>query len=698
MSTDAQAASDLVERLHEFIRLYVDDRDGGSNPLPELVQGYPSETRSLVIDYGDLSQWDAEFADDVIEDPSNMLPYLEQAVATYPRYPVPSLPKNFEPDVRIGGIQSVPDIHHFPVGKYSTQRVDDEPFTVISGQVQRVTQIRGFATELVFECGRCGTRTTVPQHDVEKKEEPHECVGCERQGPFRTVDDESEDFQLMRLQQPPEESTGGSQPPTIDVRMFGDNVDNVTPGDRVNAATILEKDYDDDTPLFDVAAEANYVETQDTDFEDIDYSEDLEEIKEIANSENPHQLVVDSIKPSHRGDANVKEAIALQMFGGVEKQLSDGSRKRGESHILLVGDPGTDKSGLLSRAAQLSPRSVQASGKNTTSAGLTCAAVQTDFGDGGWTIEAGALVEATGGLCAIDEFDKVDEDDRQGANQAMAEGMITPAKAGIKNIELPARTKVIAAANPTYGRFDRYEPIGEQMDFDPTIFSRFDLIFTFSDQPDEEMDGELADHILETHQDGAKRQRGEELTESGESDPEIEPDLLRSYIAYAQQECTPVLSDEARERLREFYVDIRSRGDDADSPVPTTARKLDALVRLAEASARLRLDDTVNVQDAERVIELVLDSLKQVGVDPETGQFDTDVVETGTTKSQRKRIKMVKNTIKELELEYEDGAPRDEVLDKVKDDYSRTKVIGDIDKMKEKGEAYEPNDGHIRLS
>jgi replicative DNA helicase Mcm len=698
MSTDAQTASDLVDRLHEFIGLYVDDRDGGSNPLPELVQGYPNEKRSLCIDYGDLAQWDQEFAIDLIEDPDEILPYLEEAVATYPRYPVPSLPSNFRPDIRITGIERIPDVHHFPVGKYSTQRVDDEPFTVISGQVQRVTQVRGFATELVFECVRCGVRTTVPQHDVEKREEPHECHGCERQGPFRTVDDESEDFQLMRLQQPPEESTGGSQPPTIDVRMFGDNVDNVTPGDRVNAATILEKDYDDDAPLFDVAAKANHVETQETDFEDIDYSEDLEEIKEIANSENPHQLVIDSIKPSHRGDANVKEAIALQMFGGVTKELSDGSRKRGQSHILLVGDPGTDKSGLLSRAAQLSPRSVQTSGKNTTSAGLTCAAVQTDFGDGGWTIEAGALVEATGGLCAIDEFDKVDEEDRKGANQAMAEGKITPAKAGIKNIELPARTKVIAAANPIHGRFDRNQPIGDQIDFDPTIFSRFDLIFTFSDQPNEEMDKELADHILETHQQGAKRERGEDAAASSESTPEIEPELLRSYIAYAQQECTPVLSDDARERLREFYVDIRSRGESSDSPVPTTARKLDALVRLAEASARIRLDETVRVKDAERVIELVLDSLKQVGVDPETGQFDADVVETGTTKTQRDRITMVKNYIEELELEHEDGAPIEEVLDLAEEKYSRTKVIGDIDKLKEEGQAYEPIESHIRLT
>lgn len=690
---------DTVDELHEFLRVHVDDREGGPNPLAELAQGYPNEMSSLEIDYGALTRWDVNFADDLVEAPERMIELLEEAVRTYPHFPGGVLPDSFDPSVRVTNLDSVPDVHHFPVGTYSTARVEQEPFTVLSGQVQRVTQVRGFASELVFRCERCSTTTTVPQTNVEKRQDPHECHGCERQGPFTVVGDTSEDFQLMRLQQPPEESAGGSQPPTIDVRMYGDSVDAVTPGDRVNTAAILNKDYDDDAPLYDISAEANHVETQETDFEDIDYSEHLDEIEEIANSENPHQLVVDSIKPSHRGDANVKEAIALQMFGGVEKHLDDGSRKRGESHILLVGDPGTDKTGLIEHAAELSPRSVQTSGKSTTAAGLTCAAVQTDFGDGGWTIEAGALVEATGGLCAIDEFDKVDEEDRKGANQAMSVGKITPAKAGIKNIELPAKTKVIAAANPKYGRFDRNQPIGEQIDFDPTIFSRFDLIFTFSDNPNPDKDGELAEHILNTHQEGARRERGESVSDGSESTPEISPEVLRSYIAYAQQECTPVLTDAAKKRLKEFYVNVRAKGADADAPVPTTARKLDALVRLAESSARIRLSEKATTHDAERVIEIVLDSLRQVGVDPETGEFDADVVETGNSKAQVDRIKATRSVIDELEIEYEDGAPREEVLDQlVEDGYTRTKAIGAIDSLREKGEIYEPNKDHYRLT
>lgn len=698
MGSGEHVRQELVTKLHEFLSDYYDDRDGGYSPLGELAQRYPKEQRSLEVKYDDLYRFDRNIADDLIHQPETIIKNLEEAVSTYPKFPGGVIPDTFEPTVRITGLDQIPSVHQFAVGDYRSKRVDERPYTVLRGQVSRTTEAKPLVQEATFECARCATLTTVPQHSFTEWEWPHECAGCDRQGPFTVVNSVDEDFQLIRLQRPPHESLGGGDPDTIDVRVTGDLVKEVAPGDKIRVGANLTKEYDDDAPVADVVADANAIETQETDFEDIDWEEDLDRIKEIEEADNTSALVIDSILPSHRGDENIKEAIALQMFGGVDKELPDGSKKRGQSHILLVGDPGVGKSDMLDYAALLSPRSVQSSGESASAAGLTCAAVQTDFGDGGWTLEGGALVEATGGLCTIDEFDKIDEDEREGANQAMSQGKITPAKAGI-NTTLPAKTTVLAAANPKYGRFDPHEPVGEQFDIGATMLPRFDLIFTMTDQPDIDKDAALAEHILDTHQTGGKRAAGEQVGAEEEDDPEIDKEVLRSYIAYAKETCTPVITDEAKTRLRDFYVRIRSKGMGDDTPVPVTVRKIEALVRLAESSARMRLSDEVTIEDAERVIEIVMQCLEDVGIDPETGDFDADIVETGNSKAQKDRIQDAREVIDNLELDHENGAPRDEVLEEMVDrGYTKTKVIGSIDKLKEEGKVYEPTDGFLRLT
>jgi len=286
---------------------------------------------------------------------------------------------------------------------------------------------------------------------------------------------------------------------------------------------------------------------------------------------------------------------------------------------------------------------------------------------------------------------------------------ISISKAGI-NATLKARCALLGAANPKYGRFDQYEPVAEQIDLEPALISRFDLIFTVTDAPDEERDAELADHILETNYAGELQTQMDQLASptvtvedvDSAADsvmPAIEPELFRKYIAYAKRNVYPSMTDEARQRIRDFYVDLRAQGTDEDSPVPITARKLEALVRLAEASARVRLSDTVEVQDAERVVDIVRGSLQDIGVDPETGQFDADVIETGTSKTQRDRIKSIRSLIKEIETEYEDGAPVDEVLSRAGEaGIDESKVEHEIEKLRQRGEVYEPATGHLRTT
>jgi replicative DNA helicase Mcm len=340
----------------------------------------------------------------------------------------------------------------------------------------------------------------------------------------------------------------------------------------------------------------------------------------------------------------------------------------------------------------------------------TAAAVRDDFGDGQqWTLEAGALVLADQGIAAVDELDKMRPEDRSAMHEALEQQSISVSKAGI-NATLKSRCSLLGAANPKYGRFDQYESIGEQIDLEPALISRFDLIFTVTDKPDPEHDRELAEHILTTNYAGELNTHRSEVATSNvseeevaqateEVEPIIDAELLRKYIAYAKRNCYPTMTEAARERIQEFYVDLRSKGAEEDAPVPVTARKLEALVRLGEASARIRLSDKVTAEDADRVIEIVRSCLQDIGVDPETGQYDADVVETGTSKTQRDRIKNIRSIIGEIETEYEEGAPVEEVLKHAEDvGMERSKAEHEIEKLKQRGEVYEPNMDHLRTT
>ncbi|ELZ30392.1 cell division control protein 21 [Halogeometricum pallidum JCM 14848] len=381
------------------------------------------------------------------------------------------------------------------------------------------------------------------------------------------------------------------------------------------------------------------------------------------------------------------------------------------THNFLTNNVVSHNSQMLQYIRNIAPRSVYTSGKGSSSAGLTAAAVRDDFGDGQqWTLEAGALVLADKGIAAVDELDKMRPEDRSAMHEGLEQQQISVSKAGI-NATLKARCSLLGAANPKYGRFDQYESIGEQIDLEPALISRFDLIFTVTDTPDPDTDAELAEHIINTNYAGELHTQrtkiaNSEFTEdevnsvTQEVAPVIDAELLRKYIAYAKRNCYPTMTQEAKETIRDFYVNFRAKGSDEDSPIPVTARKLEALVRLAEASARVRLSDSVTQEDAVRVTNIVESCLRDIGMDPETGEFDADIVETGTSKNQRDRIKNLKALINELEDEYEGGAPVDEVLARAEAelDLGEGKAEQEIESLRRKGEVYEPRTDHLRTT
>ncbi|PCR91633.1 minichromosome maintenance protein MCM [Natrinema ejinorense] len=699
----AQAGnSELVDAFEQFFRNYYD------NEIKQLAQRYPNEQRSIHVDWQDLYRFDPDLADDFIAQPEQLQRYAEEALRLY------DLPI----DVSLGQahvrVRNLPETESPEIREIRAR--DMNSLVQVHGIVRKATDVRPKIEEAAFECQLCGTLSRVPQSSGDFQE-PHECQGCERQGPFRVNFDQSEfvDSQKIRVQESPEGLRGGETPQALDINIEDDITGEVTPGDHVSATGVLrleqQGDQQEKSPVFDFYMEGMAVEIDEEQFEDMDITEDDKKaIYDISNQDDVYEKMVASIAPSIYGYDQEKLSMILQLFSGVTKQLPDGSRIRGDLHMLLIGDPGTGKSQMLAYIENIAPRAVYTSGKGSSSAGLTAAAVRDDFGDGQqWTLEAGALVLADRGIAAIDELDKMRSEDRSAMHEALEQQKISVSKAGI-NATLKSRCSLLGAANPKYGRFDQYEPISEQIDLEPALISRFDLIFTVTDTPDEEKDRNLAEHIITTNYAGELTTQREEMSSlevstdeidemTEQVDPEIDAELLRKYIAYAKQNCHPRMTEEARNAIRDFYVDLRSKGTDEDAAVPVTARKLEALVRLSEASARVRLSDTVEQDDAERVIEIVRSCLQDVGVDPETGEFDADIVEAGTSKSQRDRIKNLKGLISDIEEEYDDGAPVDIVLERAEEvGMDHSKAEHEIDKLKQKGEVYEPSTDTLRTT
>ncbi|MFW5964370.1 MAG: minichromosome maintenance protein MCM, partial [Natronomonas sp.] len=661
------ARAENTEVIDKFEQFY---RDYYRNEIGELAQKYPNEQRSLYVDWDDLYRFDPDLADDFIAQPDQMRDYAEEALRLYD---LPVDVKLGQAHVRVQNLQKTTDIREIRA-RHRGQLV------AVSGIIRKATDVRPKVTEAAFECQRCGTLTRIPQTSGEFYE-PHECQGCERQGPFEINFDQSEfvDAQKLRVQESPEGLRGGETPQSIDVNIEDDITGKVTPGDHVRVIGIIHLDQQEQnqskTPIFDVYMSGISVEIEDEEFEEMDITdEDKKEIYALSEQQDIEQQFIDSMAPSIHGYEQEKLAIILQLFAGVTKNLPNDSRVRGDIHILLMGDPGTGKSQLIQYVKNIAPRAVSTSGKSSSAAGLTAAAVRDDFADGQqWTLEAGALVLADRGVAAVDELDKMDSSDRSALHEGLEQQQISVNKAGI-NATLKSRCSLLAAANPKYGRFDQHEKYSQQIDLEPALLSRFDIMFIITDVPDQERDKELAEHIVQTNYAGEVYTHQQQNPTSNFSDDEVEkatedvqsaidPDLMRKYIAFAKRNVFPTMTEEAKTVIEDFYVDLRSKGLDEGSAVPVTARKLEALVRLSEASARMRLGDNVEKRDAEKAVDIVMSSLKDVGVDPETGEFDADIVETGTSKSQRDRIKNIKALISEIQEEYEEGAPIEEVLD-----------------------------------
>ena len=1217
--------ADPVAKWEEFLRTRYWDE------LLELADSYPDE-RSLTVKFSDIDRFDPEFAEELLDNPE---PIMEAAHAALLELDLPMDVYMDRAHVRIAELP-----RHFKTRELRSDHIGK--LLAIDGLVRTATEVRPKIISAAFQCQRCGFTFFKEQTGNKFEDQNLKCMNqaCDRGGPFKLLLAQSKfvDAQKIRVQESPEDLRGGEQPQTLDVELEDDLAGRIFPGDRVIVNGIL-KSYQRSSPqqgkstYFDLFHKGISVEMKEQEFEEIEIDpEEEKQILEMSCDPEIYEKIKGSIAPSIYGYDDVKEALGLQLVSGFEKHLPDGARIRGDIHILLVGDPGIAKSQLLRYMTKISPRGIYTSGKSSTSAGLTATAVKDELGDGRWTIEAGALVLADKGIAAIDEMDKMDNEDKSALHEAMeqqsyhpqteiqlADGqkvligefvdnliaarpseviagkdceilplngdikikstdmsrifdlpldrvsrhrapsmfikirysngrkiIVTPehpiyiakngiacvpacnAKVGdlvpaprlhpiidnskhliqvsrlhpgekslkfpekidpalskilgyllteghfyrgssheigftnkneailnemsalmnesfgidasrsqrcdgvvtlrfisthllrwfeanfpemiktgrkrrmpvaifqaateniknlliaaflgdgcvhstsvaystvsrglaedyqdlllllgissriivdrkanafkicimgdshkkfeqlfiesdykgyekierlkritsssrssirhhdvfpseiacsilqmkkslgltndgrfnehfkkgygltvdtisgcvselknrsnellaakyyeltlpemrselgwsqsylasvagmtrgnidyyeqggydeprrtaiagyifqrahshleetasniealenkltsdirylrIKDVEivpnkekyfadyvyditvepthtfisqglvlhntisvakagvmatLKSRCSLLAAANPKLGRFDKYEPIAPQINLTPALMSRFDLIFVLTDDPDSKRDSAIAQHILKSNYAGELSTQIDWNPDISQTDidnalvvikPAIDPELLRKYVAYARKNIFPTLSDEAKEYFLKYYVGLRSQGQDSNKPVPVTARQLEALIRLGEASSRLRLSPKVTLDDAKRVVKILEACLRKVGVDPETGFLDADIIASGTTKSSRDRTKSVIDVIRDISKEQQGPAPRDAVLDRAEElGIERAKAEEIIDRMRRDGDVFEPRPGMLKL-
>jgi replicative DNA helicase Mcm len=644
---------------------------------------------SLIVDFEDVLIFDQRLAEELLEKPDEYLKHANNAAYAQLQTEDPEYAEKIADKQETATVRLVRLLEAEQLRKLGSNHIGR--LVMVEGIVVRSTPMRPMVMRATFKCKRCGEITPINQTGQFLKA-PFVCSNpsCGAKGLFDFVQEESTfiDSQDLRMQERPEDLPPGQLPRTLHIKLIGSEiVDIARPGDHVSIVGTVRA-VSPSLPrvgklrTFILHVEANSIEVLGKEPEIVLPSpEEEEKIHALAKDPWVHRKIMSSIAPSIYGYDHIKESIMYLLFGGVPKNLPD-ITIRGEMNALLIGDPGTAKSQLLQYVARIAPRGLYTSGRGTTAAGLT-AAVLREKG-GGMSLEAGALVLADKGIACIDEMDKMRPEDRVAIHEAMEQHTVSVAKGGIV-ATLNARTAILAAANPALGRYEPHRTVAENISLPVTILSRFDLIFVLRDVPNKEADGKMSEHILEMHKKGLSP-----------VEPPVPSDMLRKYISYAKG-IKPVLTQEALQRLKDFYLAMRSASESEGSPVAITARQLESLVRIAEARARASLRKEVLTEDAEAAIAIMKRSLEEVGIDLSSYKIDIDLIMTGKPKSVRDKLQTVLSTL--MEMEKETGiVEKTALLNELETKY--TISIGEaerlISQLLREGTIYEPREGYLK--
>ena len=693
-----------VQRFEDFYRLF-QDKPGIFKYQDQINDIYSKGRNALIILYEDLLAYDSQLAELLKNDPELL---LEDAIEA------------FQNVLKFQSGGNVPDQKYFirittkddkcplinTIRGLRSKNIDK--LVWFKGILVRISPVRPKLTKAQYECLLCGAQITILQLTSTIKW-PKFCTNprCKAQSKsdFRLISKTSEfiDWQSINIQEVPEDLPPGRIPRSVQAILTHDLVETVKPGDRIKVMGTFKsemahtKEHFNST-LFKAYVDVNYIDPEDKSEDFIDVSK--EEIKLIENlSKEPmiQKKIARSIAPSIYGREDLKMACALSLFGGTKKRKPGGGYKRGDIHILFVGDPGTGKSEILKGAIEVSPRGLYTSGKGSTAVGLTAAVIK-DTETGQMNLEAGAVVLANGGVAAIDEFDKMDPGDRSALHESMEQQTVSIAKAGIV-ATLRSETAIIAAANPYLGRFNEYKTFSENVKMPPSLLSRFDLIFKVIDKPDPAQDAQMAEFILNS----ATVVSEENIQNLEKNDALLAPisgDILKKYIKHAKRTCNPILSEEAKERIKEFYLELRGQYNSEDAIVSILARNLDALIRMSEAYAKMALRDRVIKEDVDEIIKLFKQFLKDTGYDKESGKIDVDILLSGQPRSKINKLTVLMDRLKEL-FEENNWKPLEKKnimqileLEQIEKEF----VKNTLEELIKEGTLYEPKAGFVKFT
>ncbi|ELP83537.1 DNA replication licensing factor mcm4-B, putative [Entamoeba invadens IP1] len=494
---------------------------------------------------------------------------------------------------------------------------DIERLVTIRGMVTRVSNLIPSMKIGVFICTSCHY---VKEIDVDLRGTltiPSKCENCKKSNTLQIDHTRSEfiDKQIIRVQEAPESMPPGETPQTLHLLAFDLLVDSAKPGDRVEITGVYRAD------AIKIGISQRTVRAVFNSYIDIVHVKKYTK-QNVVDVDFPslitpnwYEKLVHSLAPSITEMDDVKKGLLCQLFGGTRKVLNDQQKLRGDINVLLVGDPGTSKSQLLTFIHKVAPRGMYTSGRGSSAVGLTAFVGKSE--DGGTVLESGALVMSDKGLCCIDEFDKMTEMTRSVLHEVMEQQTISVAKSGIV-CSLNARTAILASANPKESRYNPKLNILENIQMPPSLLSRFDLIYLILDRPDLERDKRLARHIISLYW-------GEEKVTNTLDIP-----TFSAFVKYARKNCKPVLSQEAGETLVEGYLQMRKIGSEnkTKKTVSATTRQLESLIRISEARAKMELRPLISVDDAKEAIRLVKTAILQAATDPLTGLVDYDLLAT----------------------------------------------------------------------
>lgn len=678
----------------ELLAIFEDYFEGGTafpSKLPQIAQLKDTSDEPIwILDLKDLNRQHDEVIPAVLKHPRLAIEAAAEAIekiAPADEGAVPGLETRW--GVRLGDPTKILE-EEVPVSGLRAEKIGQ--LVAVPGIVAQISPVAFKLQTAVYTCLRCKCALKVPQGEFEVQ--PLECYeeqgGCKRawsNTKFELRSELSTWTNAMRvdLQESPEK-TEGRLPEKMSLILYGNDPgiswsgsERLKGGNRIRAWGILC--VQEPTGKARRTTRERYLEVQGFEILDEDArqikstEEERQRIEVLAKDPEVYTKLRDSIAPFILGYDDMKEAIMLQLFGGVEKPPN----VRGDIHQLIVGDPSVAKSQVLLAASRLAPRGQFITASQTTHAGLTAYVQQENvFGAVRWVAEAGAMpLSDRGGLLAIDELDKMHEEDRRKINPAMDPQLFSITKAG-GNFQLVSRVPILAAANPKFARFDEHKYVSEQIEIAPDTLSRFDCIWPILDRPDKFWDEQLADRVLEE--------------EDGTVAP-VDPDTFRKYIAYAKR-LMPKISPEAKAMIKEFYTKERQKSW-ADGAVAMTVRQLGALRRLSQASARIQLRTNVSVEDAERAIRLMSSWMSKLS--GEEGRFDIDIVATGISASQREQIIILRDVINEL-AGPEGVADYEDIVRLAQDrGIPPAKVDAWLKRWLQEGEIYSPTKNKYRL-